>query len=510
MLSVAVAEMNFFSLHNVHAARESVTSLTLINADTDQPISGFNPLQRGATLNLSTLPTKNLHIRANTSPATVGSVVFKLDGSNFQTESSAPNALAGNANGNYAAWTSSNGSHILTATPYPQSGGGGTAGTPLTINFTVTGGTPTASTYYPPRESNGGWRSLVTRDATPTASQKTTIRNTTGLDWDKLKIASDYSNTQGSRDAVLVIRNGWVAGEWGISGVMQVASISKSLTGLALGKLFDMSGSGQLSKTIGPESFVHQYLPASFGNPDTRKKQIKVKHIMTMSSGIKPSDGGKQASGLTLDQALTYPMAAAPGTEWTYVSLPVNLLSLVVQNVSGQSLANFFGSKIAAPIGVTSAAWGTWNGHTAAAAGADISARDLARLCYMMLQKGKWNDGSGEKQILNSSTVTMLTTSSSFLRNTSTFESVTPFFAPDPNSKNYYGKLFWTNHTGAALGSSVPTDAYYMHGFKDNLCVVIPSKNMVVVRLAKNGPGVDADFRQEFMSRIMAAVVANP
>ena len=39
-------------------AQNSVTSFTLINADTDQPIAAFDPLTDGATLNLTQLPTQ--------------------------------------------------------------------------------------------------------------------------------------------------------------------------------------------------------------------------------------------------------------------------------------------------------------------------------------------------------------------------------------------------------------------------------------------------------------------
>jgi len=123
---------------NPAPAGQSVVSFTLINADTDQPIAGFNPLTSSAVLNLATLPTRNLNIKANTSPAVVGSVRFGLDGSsNYRTESGSPYALAGNSGSNYRAWTPSLGSHTLTATPYTRSDARGTAGTPLTVTFTV-------------------------------------------------------------------------------------------------------------------------------------------------------------------------------------------------------------------------------------------------------------------------------------------------------------------------------------------------------------------------------------
>ena len=49
-------------------------SLSLINADTDKPISGYDPLPNGAKLDLATRPTRRRNIRANTDPASVGSV----------------------------------------------------------------------------------------------------------------------------------------------------------------------------------------------------------------------------------------------------------------------------------------------------------------------------------------------------------------------------------------------------------------------------------------------------
>jgi large repetitive protein len=91
-------------------------------------------------LSLSSLPTRNLNVRANTSPATVGSVVFALTGaqSENRTETNAPYSLFGDNSGDYNPWTPPLGSYTLKATPFTGSGGTGTAGTSLTINFSVT------------------------------------------------------------------------------------------------------------------------------------------------------------------------------------------------------------------------------------------------------------------------------------------------------------------------------------------------------------------------------------
>lgn len=126
-------------------AQPSVTSFTLIDADTDAPIAAFDPLLDGATLELTTLPA-NLNIRANTDPATVGSVVFGFDGdASYRTENSPPYAVGGDSNGDYNPWSPGSGPHTLSATAYSGSNGSGTAGPTLTVNFTVSGATPIQS-----------------------------------------------------------------------------------------------------------------------------------------------------------------------------------------------------------------------------------------------------------------------------------------------------------------------------------------------------------------------------
>lgn len=128
----------------------SVTSFTLINADTHTAI---RTLSDGATLNFSTLPTRNLNVRANTNPSTVGSVRFGLDlVSNYRTENTSPYALAGNDANNgskYLAWTPRAGKHTLAGTPYSGRAASGTPGTTLRISFTVVDGTtaPIGSKY---------------------------------------------------------------------------------------------------------------------------------------------------------------------------------------------------------------------------------------------------------------------------------------------------------------------------------------------------------------------------
>lgn len=126
-----------------------VTSFTLINALTDAPIATFNPLASGAVLNLATLPTHKLNIRANVTGATE-SVYFQLSGEEtyHRIENIAPYALKGDDNGDYSNWIPSLGSYTLQAIPYTENGAQGTAGTGLTISFTVINQPPLAVTSF--------------------------------------------------------------------------------------------------------------------------------------------------------------------------------------------------------------------------------------------------------------------------------------------------------------------------------------------------------------------------
>lgn len=121
---------------NPIVSSQKVVSFTLINADTDSDIKTLNS---GDVLNLATLPTKNINIRANTDPASVGSVIFNLSGAETktQTESILAYCLYGNTGNDYNPWTPAVGSYLVKATPYSEGHGVGIAGTALSINFTV-------------------------------------------------------------------------------------------------------------------------------------------------------------------------------------------------------------------------------------------------------------------------------------------------------------------------------------------------------------------------------------
>ncbi len=153
-----------------------IGSFTLINADTELPIDGtggtpdFDPIPEGAVIDVNTLGTRNVNIRANTidfiSPV-IESVFMMREGFDgilrTRVESYRPYAAMGDpANRdlepgdpelNYNAWASiRNSNFVLFAQPYGENGGVGELYGPLTLNFSVINAQAIAGTGEVPVE----------------------------------------------------------------------------------------------------------------------------------------------------------------------------------------------------------------------------------------------------------------------------------------------------------------------------------------------------------------------
>lgn len=114
-------------------------NFTLIDAHTEK---GVMAITDGATISLASLANTKLNIQANAASST-GSVKMELSGAQSKTyvDSAAPFALhgdSGSGNFYYGNWNPpAAGTYTLKATPYSGSNATGTAGTPVTIRFTI-------------------------------------------------------------------------------------------------------------------------------------------------------------------------------------------------------------------------------------------------------------------------------------------------------------------------------------------------------------------------------------
>jgi large repetitive protein len=217
---------------------QQVVSYTLINSQTNTDIM---TITNGSTLNIAGL--NGVNIRANTSPAIVGSVVMNLSGAttNNRTESTAPYAQFGDSNGNYSNGTLNLGNHTLTATPYTSSGGNGTAGTPLTVNFTVVN--QSASSYTLNVGITGSGSVIKNPDQstyTPGQSVQLTANAASGWLFDRW----EGSLTGNTNPATIVMNN-----NASITAIFIQQTVSYSLT-------TSVTGSGSVSRSPNQQSFT--------------------------------------------------------------------------------------------------------------------------------------------------------------------------------------------------------------------------------------------------------------
>jgi CubicO group peptidase (beta-lactamase class C family) len=361
--------------------------------------------------------------------------------------------------------------------------------------------------YFPLSENAGGWRTLMSANMSPSSEQKAAISRHTGLDWDKLLDAWTYCTSFGGLHSLLVIRRGWIAAEWhNFSQARGIASCTKSITGLTMAKVLDMSDLGLFKKKICLDDFVYKYVPFSWCQNESQRQKIQICHILTMTSGLAPYDGPYKDDYET--QVFAQRVETPPGTVWAYASAPVDLLSYVIEDVTGRTLGDFFNDEIGSAIGASRVTFPAFGGHSGGSGGpgggAQFSTRDLARMGYLLLHHGAWERDGSVKHVISAERVAQFTRWAPFLENTKWRE---PNFAFEPNANDYYGYLFWTNRTQQGLGSRVPRDAFYMSGWGKQICAVIPSLDMVIVRLGPNRVlNEHPEFYPELFSQIMAAV----
>ena len=175
---------------------------------------------------------------------------------------------------------------------------------------------------------------------------------------------------------------------------------------------------------------------------------------------IRSDDKGAYA----MSKSLEHP----PGTFFEYSSGTTNILSKIIrQTVGDDAYHRFPYEKLFRKLGMYRAIMEVdASGNFVASSYGHASARDWARLGLLYLQDGIWE---GER-ILPEGWVSYTMT-------------------PAPSApRGEYGAHVWLN-AGAAGGASsvkfpgLPSDAVVFSGFEENSVVLVPSRELVVVRL---------------------------
>lgn len=189
-------------------------------------------------------------------------------------------------------------------------------------------------------------------------------------------------------------------------------SVAKSITSLLIGVAVD---EGLIESIDDP---VTRYLP-ELADRDPRFHEVTVRHLLNMRSGIAFRDhdlpwGDKPKAYYDphlRERVLTrLEVAHPPGTRWVYNSYNPILLGLVLERVSGSTVAEFTEERLWQPLGMEFDASWSVDGPDAPMekmeSGLNARAIDFAKLARLVLRRGAW----GDRQIISREWVAESTT----------------------------------------------------------------------------------------------------
>jgi CubicO group peptidase (beta-lactamase class C family) len=229
---------------------------------------------------------------------------------------------------------------------------------------------------------------------------------------------------------------------------------------------------------------INKPAPVTEWANDSRSK-ITLHNLIQMNSGLEWNEDYGSLSDVTKmlfladDMAkvqLEKPAAFEPNKHWNYSSGTTNLLSGILrrQFQNHQDYLDFWYSSLIDKIGMHSMLIEPdMSGNFVGSSYGWATARDWAKFGLLYLHEGNWN---GE-QLFDKNWAKYVAT-------------------PTPTSKGEYGGHFWLNAGGKY--PDVPKDMYFCGGFQGQKVIIIPSKELVIVRF---GLTEDEDFDFNGMMR---------
>ncbi len=288
-----------------------------------------------------------------------------------------------------------------------------------------------------------------------------TISPQTSMNWCTPKMDSlrQFLTTKNTK-AFIVLKDGRIAVEWYFGTFQQDsawywASAGKSLTSF-------LTGIAQQDGILNIQDSTSKYLGKGWTSlTPAQEGKIKIFHQLSMSSGL---DDGVPDDNCTTPQCLTY--KADPGTRWAYHNGVYHLVHNVIEKASGLTINQYTTQKLGTKIGMT----GLWLDHIFYS-----KPRSAARFGLLALANGVWN---GER----------------ILRDTAYWRA--SINTSQPMNKSY-GYLWWLNGKSeymlpqirlvypGGIVDSAPNDMYAALGKNDQKIYVVPSQNMVIVRMGE-------------------------
>jgi CubicO group peptidase (beta-lactamase class C family) len=267
--------------------------------------------------------------------------------------------------------------------------------------------------------------------------------------------------------AYLIIKNDSVRYEqywdgYDENSVSNSFSMAKSFVGILVGCAIQDGYIKSLDQQVG--DFIPQY-------KEGNNSKLTVRHLLTMSSGINFDEDyvnpfaypaaayyGSDIKKLTMG----YKVTEEPGKVFKYLSGNTELLGMIIEKASGKTLGEYMSARLWQPIGAKNSAFWSLdheNGMEKAYCCFNSNARDFSRFGLLYLHNGNWNG----KQLVAEDFVKQATQAA-------------PLLDEQGKPNAVYGYQWWTLDY---KGHHIP----YCRGILGQYIIVIPDKNMVIVRL---------------------------
>jgi CubicO group peptidase (beta-lactamase class C family) len=308
---------------------------------------------------------------------------------------------------------------------------------------------------------------------------------------DPKKLALIYEDFHKREDmwqarSLLVIRNGKLVAESYTKDDRDRTTprLIQSCTKQVLGLLTGIAVEKRIISDINDP--ISKYIPET--NTYSDKKDITIKQLLTMSSGINFENNGIAGQNFDLfrekpdkivDYILDRPLANRPGEIALYKDCDPHLVSVCIQNQVGKKTSEWAKEILFDPLGIQNLYWLAYkDGYTLGGYGIYTTPRDLAKFGQLVLNNGMHNG----KQIVSEQWIKDMTTVRAY---------------------NVYGTEF---------GYLWRLDSYnkriMMMGHGGQLVCIQPTKNLIVVITAEVNTQGDYELpfssNWDFVDRIMS------
>ncbi len=207
----------------------------------------------------------------------------------------------------------------------------------------------------------------------------------------------------------------------------------------------------------------------SIADFDDKRKAITVQSLLDMTSGIDWTEQSKRLETfIEMERSpdwikfiLDRPMSATPGDIFNYNSGNSHLVSAIITKLTGMSALDYAKARLFGPLGIGASSWRhDPQGITTGGNGLSMLPRDMAKIGYLYLRNGEWED----KRLLPPDWINRIS-----------HATVNTNSSGEPDMR--YSNFFW----------ALPNKHVYMAvGYHCQLIMIFPELDIVAVTTARD------------------------